>query len=141
VAKAAPEALPEHLVEAILAGVSEGRVAHVVAEADRLREVLVQAQRAGDAAGDRGRLERVRHPRAIVVAGGVDEDLRLAFQPPEGLRVQDPVPIALERRAHATLVLVAESPLRLVRAHGERREPDSLKLTRDYLELIGHSTC
>ena len=54
---------------------TERRVAHVVAEADRLDEVLVQPKRAGDDARDRGRLERVRHPRAVVVALRVDEDL------------------------------------------------------------------
>ena len=62
-------------------------------------------------------------PRPEVVAGGVDEDLRLALQPPERLRVQDPVAVALERRAQAAFVLRARAPACLVGAHGERREP------------------
>ena len=86
----------------------------VVAEPDRLGEVLVQPQRPRDDPRDAGRLERVRHPRAVVVAGGVDEDLRLALQAAERLRVQDAVAVALERRAHAALVLGALPPARLV---------------------------
>ena len=105
VAEAAAEALLQRGVERLLARVAEGRMAHVVAEPDRLDEVLVQPQRPRDAARDPGRLERVRHPRAVVVAGGIDEDLRLALQAPERLRVQDPVAVALERRAQAAVVL------------------------------------
>ena len=97
----------EQRVERRLAGVAERRVAHVVAEPDRLGQVLVQPQRARDDAGDAGRLERVRHARAVVVAGGVDEDLRLALQPAERLRVEDAVAVALERRPDEALGLVA----------------------------------
>src|SRR5262249_28244911 len=50
VPEAAPEALLEALVERLLARVAEGRVAEVVAEADRLDEILVQPQRPRDAA-------------------------------------------------------------------------------------------
>ena len=100
VAEASPEALVHGRVERVLARMPERRVAHVVAEADRLDEILVQPQRPRDDARDRGRLERVGHPRAVVVALGVDEDLRLALQPPERLGVHDAVAVALERRAH-----------------------------------------
>ena len=58
-----------------------------------------------------------------MVAGGVDEHLRLPLQPPERLRVDDPVAVALERRPHAALAPRRPQPAaRLVRAHGERRE-------------------
>ena len=53
VAEAAAEPLAQRLVERLLAGVAERRVARVVAEPDRLDEILVQPQRAGDDAGDR----------------------------------------------------------------------------------------
>ena len=118
---------------------AERRVTHVVTEADRLGEILVQLQGPRDAAGDPGRLERVGHARAEMVAGRVDEDLGLPFQPPERLRVQDPVAIALERRAHAALVLLARAPARLVRLDGERRQPRLLVLAHTRLESIRHS--
>ena len=68
VAKALPEALFQAAVEHLLADVPERRVPEVVAEADRLDQVLVQAQRPGDRPRDRGDLERVGEPRAVVVA-------------------------------------------------------------------------
>ena len=47
-AEAALEALAQRAVERRLAGVPEGRVAEIVAQADGLGQVLVEAQRAGD---------------------------------------------------------------------------------------------
>ena len=120
VAEAAAEGGVERVVERLLAGVTERRVAGVVAEADRLDEVLVEPQRAGDDPRDRGRLERVRHPRPVVVALRVDEDLRLSLQAPERLRVDEPVAVALERRADAARLLGLGAAARLERAHGER---------------------
>ena len=52
VAEAEPEALAQQRVERLLARVAERRVAEVVAEPDRLDEVLVQAQRPRDGARD-----------------------------------------------------------------------------------------
>ena len=136
VAEAAVEALAQRLVERLLAGVAERRVPEVVAEPDRLDQVLVQPQRPGDPARDPGRLERVRQPGAVVVAGGVDEDLRLVHQPPERLRVDDPVAVALERRPQQARLLLARAPARLVRAHRERREPPLLVLANARLEGV-----
>ena len=120
---------------------AERRVARVVAEADRLDEILVQAQRTGDAARDRRRLERVRHPRAVVVAGRIDEHLRLALEPAERFRVEDAVAVALERGPHPTLLFVAEPAAVLVGAHGERRQPPFLVLADARLEGVGDSPC
>ena len=91
-------------------------------EPDRLRQVLVQPERACDAARDGRRLERVRHPRPVVVSLGVDEDLRLALQTAERLRVDDPVTIALERRPDVGVILGTRAPPGVVRAHGQRGE-------------------
>ena len=118
----------DELVERRLAGVAEGRVTEIVAQADRLRQVLVEPECARDDTGDPGRLQRVRHSRAVVVAGRVDEDLRLPLEPPEGLRVQDAVPVALERRPDAALLLGTSTTARLVRAHRERRQRALLEL-------------
>jgi hypothetical protein len=51
---------------------------------------------ARDRARDLRDLERVRHARAVVVALGGDEHLRLVLQAPEGLGVDDAVAVALE---------------------------------------------
>ena len=122
VAKPAAVALGEDPVERVLACVPERRVAHVVAEPDRLGQILVQPQRAGDDAGDGGRLERVRHPCADVVAGRVDEDLGLPFQAPKRLRVRDAVAVALERSAQPALLFGRLAATRLVRRNGQRRQ-------------------
>ena len=83
--EAAAAALAQRRVQRLLAGVAEGRVAEVVAEPDRLGQVLVEAERAGDGAGDPAGLQRVGEPGAVVVALGRDEDLGLVLEPPEGL--------------------------------------------------------
>jgi hypothetical protein len=141
VAEAAAAALAQQLVERLLAGVPERRVAEVVTEPDRLDEVLVQAQGTGDAAGDARRLERVGEPRAEVVTLGVDEDLRLVAQPAERLGVDDPVAIALKRRPQpAFVVLAVRAAAALVRADGERRQPALLVLSHEALEGIGNTT-
>ena len=122
VAEAPPEARLQRAVERLLAGVPERRVPEVVPEADRLREVLVQPQRAGDGARDAAGLDRVGEPRAVVVALGGDEDLGLVLEPPEALRVDDPVAVALERRAQAARRLLTRAVRRVGRGR-QRGQP------------------
>src|SRR4029079_5046539 len=135
-----PAAFADDLVERLLARVPERRMAEVVAEADRLDEVLVQPERARDGAGDPGRLERVRQAGAEVVALGVDEDLRLVAQPPERLGVDDPVAVALERRPEPAFRFGQVASARLVRPDGERRQPPLLVLPHEPCEGIGNPT-
>ena len=97
VAEAETEPLAQQAVECLLPRVAEGRVAEVVPEPDRLDEILVQPQRPAHPARDPGRLERVREPRANVVADGRDEDLRLVLEPAERLGMDDAVAVVLER--------------------------------------------
>ena len=118
VAEAEAEALAQQLVERFLARVAEGRVAEVVAETDRLDEVLVQTQRPRDHPRDRGRLERVGHSRAVVVPVGVDEDLRLPLEPPERLGVDDAIAVALEGRPDTAFLLGHGPTARLEGANG-----------------------
>ena len=103
-------------------------------------EILVQPQRAGDAARDARRLERVSEPRAEMVALGIDEDLRLVPQPPECLGVDDAVAVALERRPQPALVLREVAPARRVGADGERRQPSFLVLTHEPFEGVSSAT-
>ena len=96
-------------------------MAEVVAEADRLGEVLVERQRAGHGAGDLRDLERVRQAGAEVVALGRDEHLGLVLQAPEGLAVHDPIAIALQRCAQRAIGLLDRAAGR-VGARRQRRE-------------------
>ena len=105
VLKAVGTVVAQRLVERLLADVAERRVAEVVPEADRLGQILVEPERPGHGAGDEAGLERVREPGPIVIALGGDEHLRLVLEPPERLRVRDPVAIALKRRPHGAVVL------------------------------------
>ena len=56
------------VVERVLAGMAEGRVAEVVGERQRLGQILVEAERAGERAGDLADLDRVGQAGAVMVA-------------------------------------------------------------------------
>ena len=114
--------------ERLLAQVTERRVSQIVPERDGLRQVLVQAERARDGAGDLRDVERVREPNAVVVALWRQEHLRLVLQPAERLGVRDAVAIPLEDRADRVLRLVALPPLRLRGQRGGIGERVSLDL-------------
>jgi hypothetical protein len=135
VAEAHPVVLLEAGVEHLLADVTERRVAEVVAQHDRLRQVLVEGQGASDRPRDPGHLEGVREARAVVVALRRDEHLCLVLQPPERLRVDDPIAIALERRAQRR-VRLGDRPLRRVRARRERREHGCLGSGHPVVEVV-----
>ena len=79
---------------------AEGRVAQIVGQRQRLGQVLVEPQRAGDGARDLRHLEAVGQARAVVVALVEHEHLRLVGEAPEGGGVHDAVAVALEGGAH-----------------------------------------
>src|SRR5437763_4132659 len=124
----------------MLAGVAERWMPEVVPEADRLDEILVQAQGATDAARDAGRLERVGQTGPEVIALGIDEHLRLVTEPAERLGMDDPVAVALEGRSQPALVLRQVASAGLVGADRERRQPPLLVLTHEPGEGIGNAT-
>ena len=86
----------KRLVERALAGVAERRMAEIVRQRQRLGEVLVEAERARERAGDLGDFQRVGQPGAVMVALVIDEDLCLVRQAPERGRMDDAVAIAAE---------------------------------------------
>src|SRR5919106_3563868 len=120
---------PRHqLVDHALAGVSERRVPDVVTERDRLGQLLVQPKHLCDGARDLGDLQRVGEPRAVVVAGGREEDLCLVFQAAERLAVDDAIAIVLERWPHVVFGLGLEPAARFGALGGLRRERVALPL-------------
>ena len=66
-------------VQRALSGVAEGRVAEIVAEGDRLGEIVVEHERTADRAGEARDLERVRQARAVMIALRLEEDLRFVL--------------------------------------------------------------
>ena len=84
------------VVERVLPGVAEGRVAEVVGQRDGFGQIFVQPQRAGDGAGKLRYLQRMREPGAEQVALVVQEHLRLVDQPAERGGMHDAVAVALE---------------------------------------------
>ena len=67
-----------------------------MSEDDGFGKVLIQSERSRHGASDLCALQAVREARSVVVTLVVDEDLGLVLKAPEGPRVHDPVPIALE---------------------------------------------
>ena len=126
------ETARDEIVQHAFAGVPEWRVPQIVAERDRLGELLVEPEHLGDAAGDLRHLERVRQARPIVIAGRREEDLRLVLQAPERLAVDDPVAVALEGRPDRILRLGPHAPA-AVGALGRLRRKD---LAFALLELL-----
>ena len=98
----------EAAVERALAGMAERRVAEVMGERQRLGQVLVEPERAGERAGDLGHFERVGEPGAEMIALVKDEDLRLVGEPAERGRMDDAVAIAAERIAGGRRRLAVE---------------------------------
>ena len=110
------------LVEHALARMPERRVPEIVAERDRLGQLLVQLQHLGDRSRDLRDLERVRQPRAVVIAGRREEHLRLVLEPAKRLRVHDAIAIALKRRTHVVFGLFAQAPARVGALRRLRRQ-------------------
>ena len=104
------EAARHEAVDDALAGMAEWRVPEVVAEGDGFGQLFVQPEHFGDGPGDLRDLERVREAGPVVIAGRREEDLRLVLEAPEGLAVDDAIPIALERRTHVVFALRAQAP-------------------------------
>ena len=105
-----------------LAMVPERGVAQVVAEGDGLGQVFVERERLGDGPRDLRHLEGVRQAGPVVVAGGREEHLRLVLEASEGLRMQDAITVALERRPDIVLGLRPQPAARVGGMRGLGRQ-------------------
>ncbi len=94
----------------------------IVRQRDRFRQILVQRQRARDRPANGRHLDRMRQPRAQVIARAIEEDLRLVFQPAESARMNDPRPVALKLRPISVTSFGKSPPPRVARFLRERRE-------------------
>ena len=89
----------EAVIERALAGMAERRMAEVVAERERLGQVLVEPERAGERAGDLGDFQGVGQAGAEMIALVEHEHLGLVRQPAERGRMDDAVAVAAEGAA------------------------------------------
>jgi hypothetical protein len=133
------EAALHDLVQHLLARVAEGGVAQVVAHDHGLHQHLVEPERLGDGSTHLGHLEGVGEPGAVVVALGREEDLGLALEPPEGLAVEQAVPVPLEDRPHVVLRLGPGAPAALRRTGGAGVEGGALQLLEHLADRSGHA--
>ena len=81
-------------VQLTLAGMSKGRVADIVDERKRFRQLGVQAQRGGNRASDLRDLQRVRQAIAEMIRIPRGEDLGFGFQASERPGMNDSVAVA-----------------------------------------------
>ena len=112
-------------VERVLAGVAERRVAEIMAERDRLGEIVVEPQRPRQRAGDLRHLDRMGEAGAEMVALVMDEHLRLVGEAAEGGRMDDAVAVALELGARRRGRLGDRRPRRAPRRRRKGRAPSA----------------
>ena len=123
-----------------LPGMAEGRVPQVVTQGGGFGQILIQAQGPGHGAGDLGDLQRVGQAGAVMIPHRRQEHLGLVHQPPEGLTVDDPVPIPLVLGAQGGGVLGPLSPPGIFRTGGigakEQRLPPGQPLRHRLVRAI-----
>ena len=90
----------------ILARMSERGVTHIMGQANRLGQVLVEPQRPRHGPAHLRDVNRVSHSGDEVVAVRVEEHLGLVLQPSKCLAVSDSIPISLEDRPELIRLLV-----------------------------------
>ena len=110
------------VVERVLAGMAEWRVAQVMRQRDGFDQIFIQPEFAGDRAAELGHFERMGQPGAKQVALVVQEDLGLVDQAPERRAVDDAVAVALELIARGGRGLGVTPAARLLRVAGVRLE-------------------
>ena len=98
-------------------------MAEVVRQRQRLGEILVEAERAGQRAGDLRHFERMGEPGAVMVALVEHEHLGLVLEAAEGGGMDHPVAIAAERAAGlARRLRISRPRLRPGRRHRPSEE-------------------
>ena len=99
-----------HRIERAFAGVAEGRMAEIVGERQRLGQILVEPERAGERAGDLRHLQRVGQAGAVMIALVIHEYLGFVLQPAERGGMDDAVAVAAKRAAGGARRLGEQPP-------------------------------
>jgi hypothetical protein len=78
---------------------SEGRMADVVDQRQRLRQIFIEAERRSGSARDLCDFNGVGQPAAKVVGGATGEYLRLSCETAKGASLHDSFAVTLKRRS------------------------------------------
>jgi hypothetical protein len=81
----------------MFAGVTEGRMADIVDQGQRLGQVFIQSQGGGHGTRNLRYFHRMGQPRTEMIRRPMRKYLRLTGQPAEGPRMNDACTVALER--------------------------------------------
>ena len=129
------------LPQGVLPGVPKGGMAQVVAHGDGLDEVLVQAQAPSHRPGNLVYLQGMGEAGAVVVPLGEKKHLGLVHQPPEGVAVDDFIPVPLVGGANGAFLLRCVPPRRFRRKGGVGRKALPLQLLGylPYVQFLYHA--
>src|SRR5687768_3484234 len=86
-------------VERFLPSMAEWRMTQIMRERNGFHQIFIKLKVAGDGAANLRNFQAVRQARAKQVSLMIYENLRLVLESPEGRRMNDPIPVALERGA------------------------------------------
>ncbi len=110
------------LIQRRLAAVAEWGMPQVVRQRNGFREVFVEAQAAGDIAGDLGDFNGMGEAVAVVVAVIGNKDLGFGLKSAERLGMDNPVSVALEGGAGLILPFFVKTSQAVPRVHGVWRQ-------------------
>jgi hypothetical protein len=127
---------PEAFVQRPFAGMAERRVADIMGQRQRLGEVLVEPELAGQRTGDLRDLKRMGQPGAVMIALVEHKNLRLVLQAPERGGMDHPIAIPPERAAGLARRLGKQPPLAGIGVAGIKRAGGSHSDRHDFLVLI-----
>ena len=105
-------------IELLFPGVAEGRMADIVRQRQRFREIGIQMQSVGNGARHLRDFQRVREAIAEVIGVARGEDLRLGFQAAESARMDHAVAVARVVVAIGMLRLREAAAARAAHVHG-----------------------
>jgi len=106
-------------VESFFSGMPERRMPDVVDESQRFNQVDVQPELSSNGPRDLGHFQRMSEAIAKMIGMPKCEDLRFIFEPAEGTRMDDAVPVALEIIAIGMRRLGEAAPAGLFHAYRE----------------------
>ena len=124
------------VIQRPLAGMAERRMAEVVRQRQRFREVLVEPELPGQRAGDLRHFQRMGQPGAVVIALVEHEHLGLVLQPAERGGMDHPVAIAPERAAGLARRLRKQPAAAAIGIAGIKRARGSHSDRHGFLVLI-----